>query len=450
MLKTLHHIFSKYIVSLLLIALLPIPSQAALNIDITRGVVRAIPIAVVPFVSTGVLATDPDIAAIIGNDLNRSGQFDLLERQAINQFPDNISKVKRQYWRQKGVDSIVIGDVRKLDKDRYQVHFSLVDLFKLGDHLQSTHKDASLLLNETYTVSQHKLRGLAHHMSDEIYQKLVGDRGVFSTRLAYVSVQKLFHKKKLYQLMIADSDGENAHAILTSQQPIMSPSWSPDGHHIAYVTFETTLPQIYISDIATGKRHLLSSFPGINGAPAWSPNGKKLAVALSMDNTNPNIYVINIANKQLQQITNNWAINTEPSWSPDGDTIIFTSDRGGAPQIYAYNFTRNKVQRMTYTGGYNASASYSPDGKRLIMLHKDETGYNIASMDLSSGIVKILTPSGNTDSPSVAPNGKMIVYATHDEKKGVLGMVSDNGQIILTLPEQQADVQEPAWSPYLG
>lgn len=433
-------ILSVFSISLLLFSF---SSFAALDIQITRGVVRAIPIAVVPF-SVGQGNSSTDMAGIISNDLSKSGQFNVLPRQDITAFPHSYQEVNDDVWKRFGVDNVVVGQLKPQD-GAYKVDFSLMDLYK-GSAGQSSNE---LLLNKSFQAEPSDLRRLAHHMSDLIYEKLTGDRGVFSTRIAYVLVQPV-QKGKHYTLVVADADAADPRPILISRQPIMSPAWSPDGRKIAYVSFETRLPQIYISDIYTGQRQLVTSFSGINGAPAWSPDGKKLAVALSMKNTNPNIYVMDVSSGRLTAATDNWSINTEPSWSPDGRSIIFTSDRGGSPQIYQVDLDSKQTKRLTFDGTYNSSASFLPDGKRIVMLHRTSSGYNIALMDLQTGNVRQLTFDNFSQSPSLAPNGRMVLYATESHGRKVLGMVSINGQVNLRIPDQRGEVQEPAWSPFLG
>lgn len=420
------------------------PALAALDIDITRGVVRAIPIAIAPFDVNNPNGPN-DMARIIANDLSHSGQFQVFPPNRLPQQPHDADAISSDLWKTLGLDDLVIGRMTPVGSAQIKVDMTLLDLF------HSNQSTPTILLQKSYTISNSQTRALAHHISDVIYEKLTGEKGVFSTRLAYVSVQPMANnpRHKIYSLMVSDVDGHNAKPLLTSTQPIMSPDWSPDGRSIAYVSFETKLPQIFTSNVATGQRRLISSFAGINGAPAFSPDGRSLAVALSMGRTNPNIYIIDLSSGKLTQLTNDAAINTEPSWAPDSQSLLFTSDRGGGPQIYSVNLGSLQVQRITYVGAYNASAAYLPENSaKISLLHRDDRGFNIAIYDVQSGTMQTLTQGGYIESPSPAPNGRMIVYSTNVGGRRMLGMVSSNGQVNIRLPEVSGDAQAPAWSPY--
>lgn len=426
--------------------------QAALDIELTKGVDGAIPIAIVPFANTA--AAPVDVASIIRADLANSGRFRSLHPDQMASKPTQIGEVDLQMWRNLNVDDVVIGKIEPISGGQYRVSFSLVDLYKTGKQPAVAGKSvpaSPVLLSQEFVVNAKDIRRVAHHISDMVYQQLTGEKGVFSTRLAYITVQHLPNNQpSQYHLVVSDMDGHNAIPILRSQEPIMSASWSPDGQKIAYVSFESKRPKIYISEVVTGKRQLVTSFPGINGAPAWSPDGRKLAVALS-SGRNPNIFVIDLSSKRLEQVTNDLAINTEPHWARDGQSLVFTSDRGGSPQIYSVDIASRKIDRLTFNGNYNASASYTPDGKSLVLLHRDASsrGFTIALMEIASGAMRELTSPGMNESPSVAPNGRMVVYATQNGQNNVLGMVSTDGRVRLRLPDQQGSVQEPVWSPYL-
>lgn len=422
---------------------------AILNLQLTKGLNAAIPIAVVPFANSPVskqLGSD-NIAAIIQNDLHYSGRFNLLPQNEIAQQPHQVAKVNLAYWRSKKLDDIVIGYVVKLSKDRYEVHFALIDVYQNNRNVNKP-TASQILVQRRFIVPKNKLRYVAHKISDTIFAELTGIPGVFATKIAYIEIHQ-HNGKRRHTLMVADADGFNPELILGSNQPIMSPAWSPNGKQLAYVSFENGRAQVYISNVQTGRRHLVSSYPGINGAPAWSPNGRKLALVLSKSGS-PKIYVMNLANKKLTQLTFGASIDTEPSFSPDGRSLLFTSDRGGSPQIYQINLASKQVSRITYNGDYNASASYTDNGKQIVFLHRDEQGYNIAMLNMITGQQTVLTHHGRDESPSLAPNGKMVVYASSENGHGVLEVVSTNTQVSYRLPATDGNVQEPAWSPFLG
>jgi TolB protein len=397
-------------------------ASAMLSMELTRGVAGAIPITIKPFTVQG--QTPPqDIATIIGDDLKNSGRFKLANGN---------------------VDNVVVGTVRETGANRYQVTFQLIEAFKGKRTSQET-----VLLNRIYTVSGGELRSLAHHISDAIYQQITGVRGVFSTKLAYILVQRSSSPTR-YILEVSDQDGYNPQPLLTSTDPIMSPAWSSDGKQIAYVSFENHHAAIYIEEVLTGRRHLVSEYQGINGAPAWSPDGRKLALVLSKSGS-PNIYTIDLASHQLTQLTRDYYINTEPAWSPDGRSLIYTSDRGGSPQIYQLNIATKAATRLTYDGHYNARASFASDGKHIVVLNRESGLYNVGILDLDSGIFRVLTHSdADNESPSIAPNGSMVLFGTSYNGRSVLGMVATDGSVQIRLPARDGEVQDPAWSPFLG
>ncbi len=419
------------------------PAYAALDLTLTQGVSSALPIAVVPFAGQDNSAAD-NVASVIMTDLQNSGRFKVMDPQTMAQTPHAVNNVDYNYWRRAGNNNVVIGNVRALGGNQYRVNFALLDVFK-GQQQESD----QVLAQQTFTVSGNKLRGLAHHISDTIYQQLTGVRGVFSTRIAYVVVQRNPRQPAKFILAVADADGYNPRPLLTSRQPIMSPAWSRDGTRVAYVSFENVTPRIYIQNVSTGSRRIITSFPGINGAPAWSPDDNRLALVLSKAGS-PKIFILNLANGQLQQITHGNSIDTEPSWSPDGSSLIFTSDRGGGPQIYTMNLATGDVQRLTFNGGYNARASFSADGKNIVMIHRTQDMYDIAMQNLADGTVQVLTQSGYDASPSLAPNGQMVLYESGAGTQGVLGMVSADARVKLRLPAAEGSVQDPAWSPFLS
>lgn len=417
-------------------------SYAALNLELTQGVDRAIPLAVVPF-SDETTADGSNVGDIIQNDLQLSGRFKLINTQQASQQPHMIAEVNYGFWRNQGADNLVVGSVTPVAGGRYKVNFALLDVINAGSEGQH------VLLQQDFTTSKEGLRKLAHHISDLIYQKMTGVRGVFSTKIAYVLIKRWPNRAPEYRLEVADMDGFNPRSVLVSSSPIMSPSWSPDGRQLTYVSFENRRSAIYISDINTGARRAVSSFPGINGAPAFSPNGHQLAMVLSKEDK-PKIYLKDLVNGSVRQITDGWSIDTEPHWSPDGNAIIFTSDRGGSPQIYRIDIATGSTTRLTYNGNYNARASYTPDGNGLVMIHREDGQYYIALQDIASGRLVLLSSTGYDQSPSIAPNGSMVIYATQAGGRPVLGISSTDGRVKIRLPARDGDVQEPAWSPFLG
>ena len=399
---------------------------SALNLELTQGMNRALPIGIDRFgdASQSIAFND-----VIQHDLGLSGQFKIIASSQAHPGFDA--------WQRLGADSILTGSVRPLGGNRYDVHVELSDVALRGRPL----------LAKDYQVDERSLRRLAHHVSDEVYQKLTGDRGVFSTRIAYILVQRMGGRAR-YSLEVADMDGSYPQSLLISTDPIMSPAWSPDGRQIAYVSFEKKRAQIFTVAVGTGQRRLLTDFPGINGAPAWSPDGRQLAVVLSKGGT-PKIYTVDLSSGLMKQVTFGDAIDTEPHYSPDGRSLLFTSGRGGSPQVYQLNLATGAVTRMTYTGNYNAKASYTPNQQQMVMLHRDDGAFNIGVMQVGQGTIAPLTHAPADESPSIAPNGRLVIYASRYQERGVLGLVSIDGRVNLRLPPREGDIQEPAWSPFL-
>ncbi|GHC26939.1 Tol-Pal system beta propeller repeat protein TolB [Aidingimonas halophila] len=429
----------KYLLNLCFGAALLLSSaiaQADLTIEITQGSDRAIPIAIVPFDVEGGESLPEDMAEIVSNDLERSGEFEPLSRNALIAEPSQSDDVNYQEWRAVDSEYLVVGRVEE-EGGQYRIQFELLDI--VGEER---------LLGEVITSERDELRAASHYISDQIFEEITGIRGAFSTQIAYVTAQGGEDDRR-YALNIADADGHNNQEILSSDEPILSPDWSPDGKKLAYVSFETGEPAIYIQDIASSQRVRASSFDGINGAPSWSPDGRKLAMSLSKDGQ-PEIYVLDIASREFERITDNDAIDTEPSWSPDGDRILFTSDRSGGPQLYEIDLSSRDVQRMTFTGNYNARGRYAPDGDSLFMIHRDDSGYRVARQDLDDDRLITLTDSNRDESPSVAPNGTMVIFATQQGNRGELGAVSADGRASFRLPSTEGNVREPAWSPFMN
>ncbi|MEE8118455.1 MAG: Tol-Pal system beta propeller repeat protein TolB [Gammaproteobacteria bacterium] len=424
----------RLVVSLCLMAT-ALPVNAVLRIEITQGLSRAQPIAIVPF---GVEGNVPlAVADVIASDLTRSGRFKVLPVEDMLEQPTAGKDIQFKNWRIFGVENVVVGKVIQTESG-FLVQFQLYDVFR-----------GQQLLGLSLPVGSSRLRRVAHEVSDLRYEELTGIPGAFSTRIAYITADGTGEQRR-YALFVADSDGANQHRIVRSPQPIMSPVWSPDGRQLAYVSFENQRAEVFIQDLFTGERESVSSRAGINGAPAFSPDGKKLALTLSSEPGNPDIYVLDIESRRLQRLTRNPFIDTEPSWHPDGDRLFFTSDRSGRPQIYEINVQQRRAKRLTFEGRYNARPVVSPDGETLAMVHLDREGYNIAVLSLKTRALRILTDGRLDESPSFAPNGTMIIYATESDGRGILSAVSVDGRVRQRLGVQEGDVREPAWSPRLS
>jgi TolB protein len=422
---------------LLLCCLLLLTSTSfALELELTQGISAALPIAVVPFAGSGNARL---LSNVIIHDLQNSGRFRTLNPAQFKQQPHTAKAIEPNYWRQLGVDDIVVGQVADKSAGKVNVQFALRQTLGL----------APTLVNQRFDVSAGKLRALGHHISDIVYQQLTGIRGIFSTRIAYILVKKQGPKRQ-FKLIVADFDGHNPQTLLTSPKPIMSPAWSRDGKKIAYVSFENNRSQVFMVDLHSGRRRLISNYPRMNAAPAWSPDDRRLALVLSKTGS-ANIYIKNLRTNRLQQITFGNAINTEPTWSPNGQTLYFTSGRSGSPQVYRINLRNKQVTRITFDGPYNASPSISADGKTLIVLHRQNGRDNIGKVDLSNPRYPLflLTDSAHNESPSLAPNGQMTLFSTTYGGQRVLAIASTDGRVKMRLPSQRGEVQEPAWSPFL-
>ncbi|SIS58795.1 Tol-Pal system beta propeller repeat protein TolB [Neptunomonas antarctica] len=410
--------------------------RAELVVEVTQGVDAPSPVAIVPFDWSG-SALSEDVAKIVSDDLGRSGFFKMMPRENMLSTPHERSQVFFRDWRISNNDYIVIGRLIPAANGQITATIELYDVLK-----------EQLVWSETVNGNSSNLRDVAHYIADQVFQQLTGIKGAFSTRIVYVTAEMLGKDKYRYRLQMADSDGARPRTILESKEPILSPTWSKDGSKLAYVSFESTRPSIYVQHLATGQRQRIQSFKGLNGAPAWSPQGDRLALVLSKDG-NPEIYVLTLATGQLDRLTRHYGIDTEPTWSPDGESILFTSDRGGMPQIYSLHLPSRDLKRLTFEGKYNSRGRLTQDGRFLTMVHQDSDGFHIAVQDLKSGRVDILTSTGLDESPTIAPNGSIILYATKKGGRGVLAGVSLDGRVRFTMPNTQGDVREPAWSPFL-
>ena len=412
--------------------------QAAEPLVISRGTDRAVPIAVVPFGMQGGVVLPEDMSSIIGNDLRNSGFFEPIARQNMISQPAQPAEIIYRDWKAVGAQYLLIGNVTPA-AGRMQISYAL---FNVTTEQQ--------VMAGTVSGGMDQLRDMSHHISDQSFEKLTGIRGAFSTKLLYVTVERFAPNNTRYTLQRSDYDGARAVTLLQSREPILSPSYAPDGKRISYVSFEQKRPRIFIQHIDTGRREQMTNFPGLNGAPAWSPDGNRLAMVLSKDG-NPEIYVMDVATRQLKRVTNQSGIDTEPFWGKDGQTIYFTSDRAGKPQIYKLNINSGAAQRVTFVGNYNANPKLSADEKTLVMVHRQD-GYavfRVAAQDLQRGSLRIISETSLDESPTVAPNGTMVIYATRQQGRGVLMLASTNGRVRTPLPTAQGQVQEPSWSPYL-
>ena len=425
---------------LLLCVLMQITNVQANSLDpilIDRGVDEPIRVAVVPFKLSQNLQSETNLADIIAFDLARSGQFSPVATENMLSYPNSAEQVFFRDWRILKTAYLVVGQATQSADGRIAIEFELFDV--VGERA---------LLKRSYTASVSQWREVAHRMADAIYEEVTGVRGAFATKLMYVLAQNSGSPDAVYRLEVADSDGEQSRTIFRSREPILSANWSPDGKRVVYVTFETGRPTIVVQDVDGPYRERLTNFQGLNSSPVFSPDGKKLAMVLSKDG-DPEIFIMDIATRSLRQITRHRAIDTEPSWSPDGGSIVFTSDRGGKPQIYQLELATNFLERLTFVGDYNARARLMPDGKHLVFVHRKNGIFHIAWQDLERDNLQVLTATSLDESPSLAPNGAMLIYATQDQGKGILAVVSIDGRVRYRLPSSSGDVREPAWSPFL-
>ncbi len=422
-----HKLFRIFLLALLWLSLTPV-AHSQLRIEIIGGGANQVPIAIAPFRAEATLPQQ--VTSIIAADLHRSGLFKIVDSGGLTSIPAEPADVQYPVWTARGAEALVIGVVSPLPNGYWDVRFRLLDVVK-----------QTQLTGFAYQVTQQQLRNTAHKIADSIYAQLTGDVGVFSTRITYVAKQGA-----RFELQIADADGYGAQTILASNEPIISPAWSPDGTRLAYVSFERKKPIVYIQSLLTGSRTVAANFKGSNSAPAWSPDGKRLAVVLSKDG-NSQIYLINADGSGVIRLTNTGTIDTEPNFSPDGQWVIFTSDRGGSPQIYRVPVTGGAPERLTFEGSYNVTPRYAPDGKSFVFIQRNGGQFNIAMQDFVSRQPQLLTENGIDESPSFAPNGRTILYATAVKGRGILAAVSSDGRVRQRLSAEIGDVREPAWGP---
>lgn len=424
-----HKLFRIVLLALLWLSLTP-AAHSQLRIEIIGGGANQVPIAIAPFRAEASLPQQ--VTNIIAADLHRSGLFKIVDSGGLTSVPAEPADVQFPMWTARGAEALAIGVVSPLPNGYWDVRFRLLDVLK-----------QTQLTGFAYQVTQQQLRNTAHKIADAIYAQLTGDIGVFSTRITYVAKQGA-----RFELQIADADGYGAQTVLASNEPIISPAWSPDGTRLAYVSFERKKPIVYIQSLLTGNRTVAANFKGSNSAPAWSPDGKRLAVVLTKDG-NSQIYLINADGGNVTRLTNTSTIDTEPNFSPDGQWVIFTSDRGGSPQIYRVPVTGGAPERLTFEGSYNVTPRYAPDGKSFVFVQRNGGRFNVATQDFVSRQLQLLTDDGIDESPSFAPNGRTILYATVVKGRGILAAVSSDGRVRQRFSAEIGDVREPAWGPIL-
>lgn len=411
-------------------------ARANLTIEVTQGVDNAVRVAVVPFAWRGGGGLPVQVADVINQDLTLSGRFDTLPTSQMLSLPNESDDVFFRDWRLLDVEYLVIGYLDDAPGDRIRLTFELYNVFQ-----------QEVVAGHSIEGTADQLRDMGHHVADVVFEQLTGIEGAFSTRIMYVTSLGTV-EEPLFRLNIADTDGRRVETILESPEPILSATWAPDGRRVAYVSFQNGgRPAIFIRDVETGQVQQITNYRGsLNGAPAFSPDGSKLAMVLSKDGS-PDIYVLDLETRRLRRITRHYGIDTEPSWTADGEKIVFTSNRGGQPQIYMMTLDDLTIERLTFEGDYNARASMLPDGSGLVMVHRRDGVFHIALLDLRRGRLSVLTETALDESPSIAPNGSMLIYATRVGGEGILAAVSIDGGVKFNLPSSEGDVREPAWSP---
>ena len=402
-------------------------ADAQLTVEITGAGANRLPVAIAEFTGERIVAQA--LTSVVRADLERSGLFRLIDAGAplADSATPPFDDLKTR-----GADAVVGGSVATGSDGRYETRVRLSDVPRQAS-----------LGNPAYLHTGTQLRATAHRIADFVYEKLTGEPGVFSTRIAYV-----VKSTGRFELKIADADGSNDQAALASREPIISPTWSPDGNRLAYVSFEAKKPVIYVHDLGSGRRHVAANFKGSNSAPAWSPDGKRLAVVLTKDGSSQ-LYTVGADGSGVTRLASSAGIDTEPQFSPDGQWIYFTSDRGGSPQIYRIGASGGDAQRVTFDGGYNVTPRPAPDGKSLAYISRNGGRFQLTIMDLATRQAQVLTDSAKDESPSFAPNGRMILYASEIGGRGVLAAVSSDGRVKQKLSVPAADIREPSWSPYV-
>jgi len=413
-------------------------AEAQLVVNITRGAETAAPIAVVPFGWQGAGAPAFDLAGVVGADLRSSGRFAPLAVADMVSRPTQAAQVRFQDWRVLDADYLVIGTLTEDSPDRFTAVFQLFDVTR-GEQLTGFRLQAG----------RADLRATAHRIADMIFQEITGIPGVFSTQIAYVSEERRSDGTKRFRLIVSDADGENARMVADSPQPLMSPSWSPDARRLAYVSFEGNQSAVYVQTLRTGTRERVSARAGVNSSPAFSPDGRTLALTLSRDAGNLDVYTLDLTTQVLRQLTTDNAIDTEAVWAPDGRSLYFTSDRAGGPNVYRVSAEPGaRAERVTFEGVYNARPRLSPDGKQLAVVYGQSNTYRIGVVTVANGELEILTTGRLDESPSFAPNGAQIIYATREGTRGVLASVSTDGRIRTQIASVAGDVREPVWGPF--
>lgn len=402
------------------------PAHAELSIEISGAGERQTPVSLVRFAGDPLLAQS--LLEVVGNDLSRTGLFKLID--PAGKLPHSVSEVRTAEWA--GVETLLLGTIQELDGEQLAVRFSLFDVVRNAE-----------LMAQVVTAKRTHVRAIAHRIADMVYERMTGSPGVFSTRIIYVN-----RDQGVYRLVVSDSDGYGEQSLLTSKEPIMSPSWSPDGRQIAYVSFERQRAMVYVQSLDSAQRRLLADFPGSNSAPAWTPDGKQLAMVLTRDGSS-NLYLMGSQGQGLRRLTQGYAIDTEPTFTADGKSLLFTSDRGGSPQIYRLTLADESVQRLTFASGSAFSPRISPEGKSFVYSLYKEGVFYIAVQDFETGQMQILTTGGWEKKPSFAPNGKMILFATEVAGRGILSTVSSDGRVKQKMVAQRGDIREPMWGPFL-